>query len=338
MRTDMPACIRVPKKDGEKVRADLLAKGMLDLRRKIGSDENSIIIPILGDEYEGYETIEAELEPLAQTPTDYKDVLEVPEELRHELPTSFDVIGDVAIIKVPDVLTEYKHQIGAAVISVNTSIRIVMMDSGVKGDLRIRELEKIAGEGTPETVHREFGVRMAVDPSKVYFNPRLATERMRTASLVKDGETIIDMFAGVAPFGMVICKRARPKIVYSIDINPEAERFVRRNMELNHVENIVPITGDAADAVNDLPEADRVIMNLPQIADTFLPIALSKTKIGGTIHLHKISERSDLEDLADKMKRDAATGGFEITIGAITELKTYSPSMSVYVLDIKKEQ
>ncbi|MCL2296559.1 MAG: class I SAM-dependent methyltransferase family protein [Methanomassiliicoccaceae archaeon] len=338
MRIDMPACIRVPKKEGERVRADLLSKGMLDIRRKIGSDERSLIIPILGERYEGYETVEADLELLEQTPTDYKEMLEIPEDLRQELPTSFDIIGDVAIIKLPDPLLQYKHKIGEAVISVNRSIRTVMMDSGVKGDLRIRELEQIAGKGTSETVHKEFGVRIAVDPSKVYFNPRLATERSRTTSLVKDGETIIDMFAGVAPFGLVICKKARPKVVYSIDINPEAEIFVRRNMELNRVENIIPITGDAVEAVRGLPDADRVIMNLPQTADSFLTVALSKTKAGGTIHLHKITERSELDDLAEKITSDAAADGFEITISAVTELKTYSPTMSVYVFDIKKER
>ena len=333
----MPAVIRVPKREGERVRADLVSRGMLDLKRKIGSDGQFILIPILGDEYEDYELIETELEHQEQAPTDYKEVLEIPDELRQDLPSSFDIIGDVAIIKLPDSLMEYKCQIGDAMISVNRSVRIVMTDLGVKGDLRIRELERIAGEGTSETVHKEFGVRMIVDPSKVYFNPRLATERCRVASMVNGGETIIDMFAGVAPFGLVICKNARPKVVYSIDLNPNAESFVRRNMELNHVENIIPITGDAAEVIRNIPDADRVIMNLPQIADLFLTVALSKVKANGVIHLHKILERAELEVFIGKIKRDAVSGGFDIAVQNITELKTYSPTMSVYVFDIKKE-
>ncbi|MCL1978612.1 MAG: class I SAM-dependent methyltransferase family protein [Methanomassiliicoccaceae archaeon] len=333
----MPVCVRVPKNEGEKVRADLISKGILDARWRIGSDGPFLLFPITADEYDGYEITEADLEPLEQTPADYKEVLEIPDELREVLPTSFDIIGDVAIIKLPEPLFPYKERIGEAMISVNRSIRTVMADSGVKGDLRIRELERIAGEGSAETVHKEFGVRMAVDPSKIYFNPRLAAERSRIASLVKEGETIIDMFAGVAPFGLVICKRARPKIVYSIDINPEAETFVRKNMELNRIENIVPMTGDATEAVKGLPDADRVIMNLPQTADAFLRDALSKTKTGGTIHLHKVTERSELEDLIEKIKGHAAAGGFEVTVENITELKTYSPTMSVYVFDITRQ-
>ncbi|MCL2032690.1 MAG: class I SAM-dependent methyltransferase family protein [Methanomassiliicoccaceae archaeon] len=333
----MTRCIRVPKREGERVRADLLSEGILDTTRKIGSDELFLFIPILTDRYGSYEAADVDLEIIEQTPADYKEVLDIPEEFRRELPTSFDIIGDVAIIKIPDVLVPYKDRIGGAMMSVNSSIRTVMMDSGVKGDLRIRELEQIAGEGSSETVHKEFGVRMITDPSKVYFNPRLATERARVASLVKDGETIIDMFAGVAPFGLVISKRARPKIIYSIDINPDAERFARRNTEINRIENIISITGDAAEVMIGLPEADRVIMNLPQTADSFLANALSKTRVGGTIHLHKVIERAELDDLISKIKEGAGSLGFGISVGCISELKTYSPTMSVYVLDIRRE-
>lgn len=329
----MRTCVRVPKKDGERVRADLISRGILDVTRKIASEEGFLIIPIT-DSCEDYEMVEAELEVLEQTQTDYKEVLVVPDEIREELPTSFDVIGDVAIIKLHDELLSYKGQIGDAMISVNPSLRVVMLDSGVKGDLRIRELERIAGSGGSETIHKEFGVRMIVDPSKVYFNPRLATERSRIASLVKDDEVIIDMFAGVAPFGLVICKKARPRTVYSIDLNPNAEAFVRRNMETNHIENLIPITGDASIAVKDLPDADRIIMNLPQIADRFLLDALSKTKIGGTIHMHKLIERDQLDDLSNTMIDDAGSKGFKIIIEKISELKTYSPAMSVYVFDM----
>jgi len=334
----MRYCIRVPKREGEHIRSELLSKGLLDTGRKIGSDGGFLLMPILVNGYEGYESVEADLEQIEQIPTDYRDILDLPEEIKEELPTSFDIIGDVAVIKLHDPLIEYKHQIGDALMSVNRSIRTVMMDSGVKGDLRIRDLEQIAGEGSSETTHKEFGVRMIVDPSKIYFNPRLATERSRTASLVKDGEIIIDMFAGAAPFGLVICKTARPSVVYSIDLNPDAEYFVKKNMELNHIDKIVPITGDAAEKIKGLPEADRVIMNLPQMAEMFLPAALSRTKVGGIIHLHKIIERAELEGFVVKMKKDAGSAGYGISVDRITELKTYSPSMSVYVFDIKKEK
>ncbi|MDR1404934.1 MAG: class I SAM-dependent methyltransferase family protein [Candidatus Methanoplasma sp.] len=334
----MPVCIRVPKTEGECVRIDLISKGILDTSRKIGSDGQFLLIPILAGSYGDYDMAEVDLEILEQTPADYKEVLDIPEDLRKDLPTSFDKIGDVAIIKIPGGLIPYRNNIGKALMSVNPSIRTVMNDSGVKGNLRIRELERVSGEGGPETVHREFGVKMITDPSKVYFNPRLATERARVASLVKDGEIIIDMFAGVAPFALVICKKAKPDRVYSIDMNPDAEGFVRRSIKLNHIDNITPITGDAADVIKGLPDADRIIMNLPQTADSFLCDALPKVRIGGAIHLYKISERSELAGFAEKITEDTASSGYGINISGISELKTYSPTMSVYVLDIVRER
>ncbi len=333
----MGNCIRVPKKDGEHVRTKLMNENLLDTGRKIGSEGDFLLIPIISGSYEGYEMVDAELESLESTPTDYKEVAEIPQELKEDLPTSYDIIGDVAIIKLTDELLPYRSEIGRALMSVTPSLRTVFMDSGVKGDLRIRELEQIAGTGGSETIHKEFGVRMAVDPAKVYFNPRLATERSRVASLVKDGEVIIDLFAGVAPFGLIICKLSYPSMVYSIDLNPDAGSYAMRNKELNHIYNIVPLTGDSSVVIKELPYADRIIMNLPQMADTFLDAALSRTKVGGTVHMHRIMERSEMEPFIEEIKERMRSSGYGVCIDKVSELKTYSPTMSVYVLDIIRE-
>jgi len=287
----MVRCIRVLKRDGESVRTRLVSEDLLDLDSKIRADGDYLLIPVRCDSYPGYKVTEEDLEVQEHKALDYTEVVEVPDELRQYLPSSFDIVGDVAMLKVPDELTEYRHQIGEALIKVNRNIRVVFHDYGVKGDFRIRELEKIAGEGSSETIHKEFGVKLYTDPSKVYFNPRLSSERARIAKLVKDGETIIDMFAGVAPFGTVIGKLADPKVIYSIDLNPEAEHFARLNAEKNHIECIVPMTGDSSKVIYDLPMADRVIMNLPQIADRFLGFAMDRMNHGAYAHMYKIIER-----------------------------------------------
>jgi Predicted methyltransferase len=327
-------CIRVPKKDGEYARAGLMDRQLLDINFKIRSEGEFLLMPVVSDIVEGYATEEHEMEPIVHEETDYKELLDIGDELKEELPRSYDIIGDVAIIKLTDGLLEYKEEIGNALMKVTPNLRLVMLDSGVKGDLRIRDLEKISGTGDPETIHKEFGVRLLIDPAKVYFNPRLSTERARLASEVKEGETIIDMFAGVAPFGTVICKLARPKVVYSIDLNPDAEYFARKNMTMNNISEIVPITGDSREKIKELPDADRIIMNLPQMADQFILDALNRTKIGGIIHLHKVLERSDFDEFVKRLIEEVEKDGKEIRFNATSELKTYSPVMSVYVFDI----
>ena len=93
----MVRCIRVPKRDGEQVRSALFEQGMLDLGSRIRSEDGFLLIPVLCDSYMDYEVVDAEMQVQEQRPTDYRDVADVPEELKEHLPSSFDVVGDVAM-------------------------------------------------------------------------------------------------------------------------------------------------------------------------------------------------------------------------------------------------
>ncbi len=330
----MVKCIRVLKSEGEPFRKGLLDEGLLDLEHRIRSDGEFILLPCVCDEYRGVKAVEAELNEQARPNGDYRFYVNVPDDLKVLLPNSHDVVGDIAITKLDDVLLPYKEEIGRAMMSVSPNLRAVFLDGGIKGEYRIRELERIAGTGGSETIHKEFGTRLKTDPSKVYFNPRLANERSRVAAMVKPGEIIIDMFAGVAPFGCVICRNAKPEKIYSIDLNPDCEYYMNENVRLNHITNMECMIGDSVKMTPDLPKADRVIMNLPQMADSFLDTALSAVKDTGTIHMHRIMERSELPDYKDELKNKMAGKGLGMEIIQASELKTYSPTMSVYVFDI----
>lgn len=218
----MTKCIRVPKNIGETVRSYLVSHGYLDIGSKIRVDNDYIFIPVVCDTIQGYKTIDAEMDVQKGRTLGYQYIADVPNTFRKLIPRSFDIVGDIAMIRLPHDLIPYKYKIGEALIRANSSIRVVFLDLGVKGVFRVRDLERIAGKGLSETIYKEFGICLYVDPTKVYFNPRLSSERSRIASLVKEGEIIIDMFAGVAPFGIMMCKLSKPKIVYSIDINPNA--------------------------------------------------------------------------------------------------------------------
>lgn len=328
----MVRCVKVPKNEGNEIRNSLKRDSLLNVDARIGSDDSYLYIPILCDSFKDYEVVDMDLEEIVHEETNYR--MFFPEEIRDKLPNSFDNIGDITIVKIPDELVHMKKEIGEAVLKVSKNTRLVLMDSGVKGELRIRELEPIAGSGLTETTHRESGVSMLIDPSVIYFNPRLATERERVASLVKDGEVIIDMFAGIAPFPMIICRHANPKVVYAIDLNHTAVEYMKKNIIANRFTKIIPLEGDARELIKELPFADRIIMNLPQIAEEFLPDALSKLNVGGTIHMHKIMERDTSDETCDLLMKKMKDIGFDCSVKEKHELKTYSPSASVYVLDI----
>ena len=331
----MVRCIRVPKSEGNPVRIRLKEEGKLNIDAKIRAEEDHLLIPILSDSFEDYEVLDEDLEIQEHQETDYRNLL--PENIRDILPNSFDNIGDVLVVKLVDELLPMKHEIGDALLKVSSSTRAVFLDHGVKGELRIRDLELIAGSGGSETRHRESGVTIMTDPAKVYYNPRLATERERVASMVKDGEVIIDMFAGVGPFPLTICRYARPKAVYAIDLNHDAVEYMRTNIKLNHFSNIVPMEGDARELIKDLPMADRIIMNLPQIAQEFLPDALARTKKGGIVHMHKIMGREESDKVIALIIDEMNSKGLKCRLSEKRDLKTYSPSASVYVIDIVRE-
>jgi tRNA (guanine37-N1)-methyltransferase len=213
------------------------------------------------------------------------------EELR-ELYASFDVIGDIAIIKIPSRLEAKKQLIGQAILQAVKPVRAVFHQVGpVEGEWRVRGLELIAGEDKRTTLYREHGCRFKVAVDRVYFSPRLSTERLRIARRVGPGEVVVNLFAGVGTFSIIIA-RHQPRVekVYSIDINPDAVALAQENVKLNKVEGLVePILGDAAVIVPTRLKgvADRVLMPLPERAREFLGVAEEALKSeGGYIHYY----------------------------------------------------
>ncbi len=202
---------------------------------------------------------------------------------------SFDIIGDLAIVKVPEELQAKLEVIGSAIMQLNKSIHGVWAQVGpVEGDFRIRKLVHIAGENRSTTVYRESGCAFELDITTVYFSPRLSTERMRIAQLVNEGEAVFNMFAGVGSFSIIIAKRKSNVKVHSSEINPEAYNYMLKNIRLNRVDQkVIPYLNDACEISNLLRgSVDRVLMPLPERALEFYDCALRSLKNGGWIHIY----------------------------------------------------
>jgi tRNA (guanine37-N1)-methyltransferase len=142
------------------------------------------------------------------------------------------------------------------------------------------------------------------------------------------------MFTGVGPFALMIAKHARPGVVYAMDLNPDAIAYLKENIHLNKATTVRPLEGDARQLVFDVPCADRIIMNLPHTAQDFFHDALTRLKLGGTIHFYTICDRGDIDPLLGRLVLEARGMGVLITVLRQEELKTYSPSSSVFTADI----
>ena len=206
-----------------------------------------------------------------------------------ELISSFDQIGDIIIVKIPNSLLTKKKLIGETLLNeVKIAKSVFYQASAVEGDFRTRNLEILAGEDRTETEYKEFGCKFTVDVENAFFSPRLSTERERIANLVQDGEIVVNMFAGVGMFSIMIAKKKKCT-VYSIDINPVATKLCEKNIISNKIAgNIISINGDASQVIQEQlkNKSDRTLMLLPERSDEFLESAINATKSGGIIHYY----------------------------------------------------
>jgi tRNA (guanine37-N1)-methyltransferase len=200
----------------------------------------------------------------------------------------------------------------------NKSIQTVLAKaSAVSGSYRLREFATIAGVQKTETIHSEYGCRFYVDVAKAYFSPRLSYEHNRVASLVQEGETVVDLFSGIGPFAIMIARRRKNVKVYAVDINPDAIASLKKNIKLNSVDGIVlPIQGNARQVASKrlAGVADRVIMNLPESAIEFVDVACHALKPqGGIVHCYSFTSASvSLEDTKDMFAEAAKKSGRKV--------------------------
>ncbi len=206
-----------------------------------------------------------------------------------ELYGAFDQIGEIIILRIPESLLLKKKMIGKVLLEkVKTAKSVFYQSSPVEGEYRIRQLELLAGEDSTQTEYKEHGCRFKVDVEKIFFSPRLSTERQRIADLISDGETVINMFGGIGMFSIVAAKKKNCH-VYNIDINPVAVELCSKNILLNKLKGRVEsIEGDAAESIEKRlsGKGDRVLMLLPERSDEFVDSAIRACKDEGIIHYY----------------------------------------------------
>ena len=256
-----------------------------------------------------------------------------------ELISAFDQIGDIIIVRIPDSLLAKKKLIGETLLNNVKIVKSVFYQtSPVEGDFRTRNLEVLAGEDRTETEYKEFGCRFTVDVAKAFFSPRLSNERERIANLIQDGETMVNMFAGVGMFSIMAAKKKRCT-VYSIDINPIASKLCEKNIELNNLAGkVVSINGDTSKIIEEQLQGkgDRTLMLLPEKSDEFLESAIKTTKDGGIIHYYShihADKKSDAGKLSEEHYLEVTPVKSEILTSKI--VRPVGPRYYQTVVDVK---
>jgi len=300
-------CLQVSKKYGERAIVIVRRIGLLNRELKVEHKQDYLYIPLIREPQKtDLKELEANLPKFKVLQREFLEGVErqpqlvdllgdkLPPPLLASLPHAIDFVGDIAVVEIPPELEEYKTIVGKAILATHKrSSTVLAKSSAVGGEYRVRDFETIAGVKKTRTVHREHGCVFHVDLAKAYFSPRLSYEHNRVASLVEEDETVLDMFAGVGPFSILIAKKHEKVHVYAVDKNPEAIQLLKKNIVVNRVgAKITPIRGEAKQIIAERlsGSTDRVIMNLPEKAMEYVYTACeSLTTEGGIIHYYEFT-------------------------------------------------
>jgi tRNA (guanine37-N1)-methyltransferase len=319
-------------KDAENAIRKIKSEGLYDYSRLPERKEQTLIIPLLKKENRllkdifGSKFIKKKLKNTEKI-KNYKDYLKerISKKEIKELPTACDIIGDILILELKN--NKNEKLIGDALLKANKNIRTILKKEGIhQGEFRTQHLKYVAGEKKKETLYRENNTSIKLNVEKVYFSPRLSTERKRISEQVKKGEKILVMFSGCAPFPLVISKNTGANTITGIEKNPIAHKYGEENLKLNKIKNVILIKGDVKKEVPKLKQKfDRILLPLPKGAEDFLNLAFSVSKKGTTIHFYDFEHESELENGEKKAKKAAKKAKKTIKILRTIKCGQYSP-------------
>jgi tRNA wybutosine-synthesizing protein 2 len=260
----------------------------------------------------------------------------IPHKLLTKLPSHWEKVGDIIILKLDDELTAYSYEIGRTYAEVLGASTVVQDLRGVAGKFRTPVgIVRLYGERTV-TIHVENGIKYKLDVEKLMFSSGNIDERVRMASLNCSDEIIVDMFAGIGYFTLPLAKYTGAKKVYACELNPIAYRYLCDNIRLNKVgSKVVPLKGDNRDVAPD-HIADRVVMGYLHDTYEYLPKAIrTLMPEGGTIHYHEVCpEELLMQRPLARIEKVAAQFGRKVKLLKFRIVKSYAPRIYHAVLDV----
>lgn len=235
-------------------------------------------------------------------------------------------IGDILIL-------DNKYQDGDfESLSEKYNVKTIMKINHIQGTKREPTYQILYGNDT-ETINKENGCLFKLDLAKVMWSKGNNNERLRIAKLVGDGETVIDMFAGIGYFSIPIGVHSNAKEVISIEINPNSYYYLCENIKLNKLDNITPVLGDC---MNETPNymADRIIMGYVKTTHHYLKVAINSLNEGGFLHYHETVPEK-LMDTRPISRIIAEAGNRDVELLKLNKIKKYSPGVWHVVVDAR---
>lgn len=259
---------------------------------------------------------------------------EIPAPLIDRLPTGWQMLGDICVVRLNEALLDHAGSVGQALAEA-LGARSVLHLEGSQGELREPETRHLWGARDTRTVHREHGLVFHIDPAKVMFSAGNKHERHRLVDQVQPGEHVVDLFAGIGYFTLPLARAGAQ--VTACEKNPTSASFLAENLEANDLEDRVEIRQGDCRKVAPAGVADRVLLGYFPGTRAFLGCALQALKPdGGRLHYHTTApEQAPLTDAQEELVAHLPEAAGSVEVVGARRVKTYAPSVAHVVLDVE---
>lgn len=289
----------------------LREQGAIDPQYSFFSDDTHIFVVVIKEPL--FEGISYEENTTIQF-TEYSKTQSLRDALQGKIPnldqlkTSFDVVGKIAILEIDDEFRSFENLIGETLLCINPSIQTVLRKDGPhQGEFRTQPMKCIGGVDTRETTHVENGISLTVDVEQVYFSPRLSNERLRIATEVTNGESILHCFSGCAPLECVIGSK-KNVVQVGVEKNPLGHSYGLKNVTQNKISQTQLVCKDFSE-FDTQQKFDRIVMNLPKNAIEYVPHALLFATPKCVMHIYDFAKEGEFDSSFAKISELVTKSG-----------------------------
>ena len=197
----------------------------------------------------------------------------------------------------------------------------------------------------------QHGLEYHFDATRVMFSSGNTTEKARMSRLACEGETIVDLYAGIGYFTVPLLVNAKAAFVHACEWNEPSLEALQRNLQANGVDSsrylIHPGDNQLARAAV-AGTADRVLLGLLPSSELAWPLAveaLRPTK-GGWLHVHANVHESERKEWVERLLTTltgyaASLPGkeyrvqWQFTLEHLEIVKSYAPRVHHVVADVR---
>ena len=209
----------------------------------------------------------------------------------------------------------------------------------VTGRIRKSGVKMLLGDDD-WVVRRENGVDYGYHVTKCMFSAGNVNERRRMGEIVRRGEVIVDLFAGIGYYSLPILVHSEVEHVHCCEWNDDAVESLEWGLERNNVSSLCTVhRGDNRETCKSIGKvADRVILGLLPTSEKSFEAAMEVlSDSGGVMHIHGLAKPDEYSEWAEDVMRRICNfrEGSRARIIAVNRIKSYAPRWDHVVLDVE---